>query len=454
MALNSPPLWARRKMPMPLLKKLFWAYFLLLIFEGALRKWIFPPLAAPLLLVRDPIALVIIFEAYRENKWPGKWSAITGILAATLLGICVLQLVAGGNPWFAALYGLRSYLLPFPVAFIMGENLSLEDLRKFGFWTVMILLPMTLLEIAQYLAPSGSFLNNGAYEGGSQITYTGAHVRASGTFSFVTGPAGFTPLAGAFILYGFVNDKLAPKWLLWSATFALLLSVPIIGSRTLVYELAGVVVCAAIAALCGVTQLIGSLRFAVPLLAVSFLVSLLPIFSEASVSLHARFEQASHSEGSVAQALQGRTVGGIADFLEQTDFLSNPIGVGMGAGAAAISKLTHGEVYFLTGEGEFDRVLTEIGPFPGLLFMTFRLLLAVFVAASGLAQARRHEPLVLLLLPLTFISVFMGVLEQPTSQGFMVVGLAFSLAAIRAGVTPILAAPRGVRVLRGAASIR
>ena len=45
---------------MPLLKKLFWLYFLLLIFEGALRKWIVPQLSAPLLLVRDPVALWII----------------------------------------------------------------------------------------------------------------------------------------------------------------------------------------------------------------------------------------------------------------------------------------------------------------------------------------------------------------------------------------------------------
>ena len=42
---------------MPLLKKLFWAYFLLLIFEGALRKWVMPQLSAPLLLIRDPLAL-------------------------------------------------------------------------------------------------------------------------------------------------------------------------------------------------------------------------------------------------------------------------------------------------------------------------------------------------------------------------------------------------------------
>ncbi len=117
---------------MPLLKKLFWLYFLLLIFEGALRKWVLPGLSAPLLLVRDPVAMLIIVEAYRKNKWPERWSVVIGVLTCALVGLCVLQVTLGDNSWIAAVYGLRSYLLPFPVAFIMGENLDAEDLRKFG----------------------------------------------------------------------------------------------------------------------------------------------------------------------------------------------------------------------------------------------------------------------------------------------------------------------------------
>jgi len=436
MPLTLQPLRARIAQPMPLLKKLFWAYFLLLVFEGALRKWVVPPLSAPLLLVRDPIGLLILLEAYRENKWPEKWSAITGVLAASLLGICVIQLVAGDNPWFAGLYGLRSYLLPFPVAFVMGENLNEDDISKFGYVTLLLLLPMTLLEIAQYLAPTGSFLNKGAYEGAEQIMYAGAHVRASGTFSFVTGPSNYCPLAAAFILYGFVSEKVAPKWLLWSAAFALLLSIPVIGSRSVVFELGAVAVCAAIGALCGVTQLFQSLRFALPLLAIAFLVSLLPVFSQASVSLHARFTQASHSEGSLSHAVQERTLGSIEYTIENTDFYSHPFGAGMGAGAAAITKLTKGEVVFLAGEGEMSRVLFELGPFPGVFFMVFRLLLAVFVAAGAVAQARRLEPLALLLVPLMYTTVFMGILEQPTEQGFIVISLAFSLSALKRQAEP------------------
>ena len=45
------------------LKIAIWLYFLLWIFEGALRRWILPSLATPLLVVRDPIAIFIILRA-------------------------------------------------------------------------------------------------------------------------------------------------------------------------------------------------------------------------------------------------------------------------------------------------------------------------------------------------------------------------------------------------------
>jgi hypothetical protein len=452
--MNFAPRRIAYKPPMPLLKKLIWTYFLLLIFEGALRKWILTPLAAPLLLVRDPVAILIIWEAYRQDRWPQKWSTLMGILTACLMAICVAQVVLVNNLWIAAIYGLRSYLLPFPVAFIMGEYLNEEDLRKFGVCTLWLLLLVTGIEIAQYMAPQGSFLNRGASEGGGQIIYVGERVRASGTFSFVTGPASFTPLAAAFVLYGFVRERFAKKQLLWAAAFALLLSVPIIGSRTIVFELAGVVACAAIAAFSGVSQLFKSLRLALPLLAISFLVSLLPIFSQASTHLRQRFTEASSSEGSASNSLEKRTFGSLSGTIGETDFLSNPIGVGMGAGAAAISKLTTGDVYFITGESEFSRLLNELGAFPGLFFMTFRLLLGVMVFSMAIGRARSNEPLALLLFPVTFSTLFMGVLEQPTEQGFMVVALGFSLCALRTGVVPISVLPRGIRIIRRARPVQ
>jgi hypothetical protein len=42
------------------IRLLIWVYFWLLLGEGALRKWIFPSLSGPLLIVRDPVLLAIL----------------------------------------------------------------------------------------------------------------------------------------------------------------------------------------------------------------------------------------------------------------------------------------------------------------------------------------------------------------------------------------------------------
>jgi hypothetical protein len=434
---------------MPVLKKLFWLYFLLLIFEGALRKWVLPGFSAPLLLVRDPVAILIILEALRTNKWPQRWSVAVGGLACALLGLCIWQMILGDNSWIAAAYGLRSYLLPFPVAFIMGENLDREDLRKFGAVTLWLMLPLAVLEAAQYLAPESSFLNAGAYKGAEQIYYVEEHVRASGTFSFVAGPTFYNAIVAALLFYGLMNQKFARKWLLWAGVFALVLSVPVVGSRTLVAELAGVAVCACIAAFFGVSQFFKVAKIVVPVVAVYFLVSLLPVFSSAAESLNSRSTSAYSTEGGMQRAMVQRTSGTIFYALSKTDYSSHPIGIGIGRGAAAVSALSTGKVQFVAGEYEFVRELAEMGPVPGIIFSLFRFLLALSLTYSAIKCAQRQEPLALLLVTPLFATLCFGTLEQPTDQGFMVICVAFTVAAIRcssmgvAGKTARAAAPPG-----------
>jgi len=55
----------------------------------------------------------------------------------------------------------------------------------------------------------------------------------------------------------------------------------------------------------------------------------------------------------------------------------------------------------------------------------------LMILVKAISRARDGEPLALLFAPLSFIGVVFGILEQPTDQGFMVMFLAFSLAAIR-----------------------
>jgi len=434
---------------MSMLKHLIWAYFLLLIFEGALRKWIIPSLSAPLLLVRDPVALLIIWEAYRTRKWPKQWVGVISFLALSMLVLCVVQVILGENPWFIALYGLRSYLLPFPVAFIMGENLDAEDLRKFGVFTLWVLLPEVGIEIAQYLAPANSLLNKGAYEGMTQIGYAGEHVRASGTFSFPTGPIYLGGLAAAFVFYGLVNNKFAKRWLIFAATIALVISIPVIGSRALILTLAEIVAFVMVAALFGVSQFAATLKIIPAILVAVLLAMQLPVFSAAMDTLQKRLGQAAEAEGGNQGTFTARVASPVEEATNFDYSTTSWYGNGMGIGSNVAAQLLTGTPQFLGGEGETSRLLFELGPFFGPAFLLFRVLLTMMIAFKAFMRVRDQLPLAWLLVPALLAAPF-GALEQPTIQGFMVLNLGFALAALNLkseeSEKPPIANPRPGRI--------
>ena len=57
--------------------------------------------------------------------------------------------------------------------------------------------------------------------------------------------------------------------------------------------------------------------------------------------------------------------------------------------------------------------------------------LALSLTFSAIKCAKRKEPLALLLVTTLFATLCFGQLEQPTDQGFMVICMAFTIAAIR-----------------------
>jgi hypothetical protein len=436
---KKPPSYFRR---LTFLKKLFWLYFVLLIFEGSLRKWIVPQLSGPLLVVRDPIAIWIIWEAYHTRRWPVRWSLVINLLTVGMVSLFAIQILFGGNPLVVGLYGLRSYLLPFPVLFIMGENLDEEDIHMLARFTLWLLPPMTLLEVAQYLSPSSSFLNKGAYEGAHQIGFVGAHSRASGTFSFAVGSVDFGVLGAAFIFYGIVKKGLAKTWLLWVSAFALILSVPMTGSRGFVFELAGVIACVGLGAIMGVSQFGRALRVILPMVIISFVVSLLPVFSDALGGLTERFTTGeNYSEGGAAGTLIYRMITPITETIDRTDFGNNWLGLGLGRSAIAVQAFLTGESTSVAGEDDFSREIAEMGPIFGLGYDLFRLVLAAAIFGRALARAREHEPLALLVVPLSLSLLLFATPEQTMVQGFMVIGLALTIAAARTPAEPAIMSP-------------
>ena len=141
------------------LKKGVYVYFLFLILEGALRKWFLPGLATPLLVVRDPIALILLIVAWQKNFLPVNIYLIT-IYCVSILSLITTLIVGHGN-LTVALYGLRILLIHFPMLFLIGAIFDQEDVLTLGKLILIISIPMALLIAIQFYSPQSAFVNRG-----------------------------------------------------------------------------------------------------------------------------------------------------------------------------------------------------------------------------------------------------------------------------------------------------
>ena len=153
------------------IKFLLWSYLFLLIFEGALRKWFLPFLSTPLLLVRDPIALLALFWAWPLLVRSIYWLRIQILLYIGLVGV-ILALYVGHGDWFTALYGLRIYWIQLPLIFVFPLVFTRGDVFRALWATVILSIPMVLLITAQSSTPPSHILNVGVGGVGSSV-FTG-----------------------------------------------------------------------------------------------------------------------------------------------------------------------------------------------------------------------------------------------------------------------------------------
>jgi hypothetical protein len=418
------------------LKRLFWIYFWLLLFEGALRKWIAPQFAVPLLVVRDPIVLLIYWQAYRCKK-----IRLNSILPFILLGFVMLclaciQILQATNTVLIAAYGLRSYALHLPLVLVMGATLNGEDVKKFGRWFLVLALPMAMLMVVQFYSTPASWVNNGAGEDSSQIAFAEDHIRPAGTFSFVVGIQCFIPIVTAFLFYALNNPKVYPRWIVWTAAAAVIASIPVSGSRTLLFVMCAVVIFAVISGLTSGRRLMRSVQVFGFVFLIALGVLQFSFFSDASSAFESRWLSASQSEGGVAETLDTRVLGVFRDGFDvagSTEWLGK--GIGLGSNVAAV--LLDGTPGFLLSEYEWARIVQEFGPFFGLAFIVFRIGLCVYLTFFAFKAMRRRANLSWLLLAAALPLLIMGTMEQPTELGFIVLTGTLCLAAAHDTVSSI-----------------
>ena len=155
-----------------LIKKLIWFYFILLLFEGALRKWFLPGLSQGLLIIRDPIVLWIYYLCYSQGIFPSSNKYIVKIAQWTLLATALSIIINQAHPATIA-YGARTNLLHFPLLFIMGKVLTHKDIINFGKAFLVLALPMTWVVAQQFQADRFDIMNVASGGTGHQMMTSG-----------------------------------------------------------------------------------------------------------------------------------------------------------------------------------------------------------------------------------------------------------------------------------------
>jgi hypothetical protein len=408
----------KKKDPLRFLKYGIWAYYFLLIFEGALRKWFLPGLSAPLLIVRDPIAITLLFMAMAKNVFP--WNLYIIVMGGvTLLSMAMTKLLGHGN-MFVAIFGARLFIIHFPLLFVIGKVFNRKDVINLGIVTLCIVIPMTVLVALQFYSPQTAWVNRGVGGDEDGAGFTGAldYMRPPGTFSFTNGNTLFYGFAAAFVMYFWISVKQINKYLLFLATAAVLLTVPLSISRALLAE---ILICMAFAFATVVRRpkYAGRLLFAIIVIFMAFLIlSQVSIFQKATEALTTRFDDAETSEQATPfQAFIDRFTAGISHAIRHSDkipFFGKGLGMGTNVGALLIS----GSVTFLISEGEWGRIIGETGFALGGVIILTRIIFVISTGLKGYQYVARGNVLPWMLLSFGALNIMNGQWGQPTSLGF------------------------------------
>lgn len=358
--------------PLLKMKQGIWLYFLLLVFEGGLRKWLLPGLATPLLIIRDPVAIWLIYTAWQKGLLT--WNFYLSTMTFTIAAGIITAITLGHGNIFVALYGARIFLLHFPLIFLIGKVFTRDDVLKMGKVVLYISIPMTVLVAMQFYSPQSAWVNRGVGGDMEGAGFNGGalgYFRPPGTFSFTNGNVLFYSFVTPFILYFWMAPKSINRLVLLAATFGLVAAIPFSISRSLFFQ----VMISLIFLVVGISrkpEYLGRLIVACIGGALVFaLISNTAFFQTSTEVFSTRYEGANESEGGLKGVLGDRYLGGMVGALTASPTLPF-FGYGLGMGTSVGGTILFGEPGLVVSEDEWGRVIGEMGSLLGFTVIFLR----------------------------------------------------------------------------------
>ncbi|MBS0430339.1 MAG: hypothetical protein JSR41_23885 [Proteobacteria bacterium] len=426
--------------------KLFVAVLLIVVLEGALRKWVSSSLTLPLVLLRDLLAIYTVWYAIRRGAL--SFSRLPAQLLLVWSGLLItwglVQIVVNQSSPEVLLIGLRFWLLYLWFGYAAAISMTALDYRRSIQVVLVLLILMTPLVVLQQRSPPGALINLQLDTDERDIFVVVAGiVRPTGTFSFTLGYTTFLALA---LPAAFAYPRLAPRSgstrLLFALAFASLLVGTILSGSRAAIILYGVMLGG---------YLLGSMWFsrgATKLYALAGLVlsglllagaSL--VFGDAVEATQQRFEAASEAEN------LGERITAIFAGEPETYNRMTWLGHGLGSGSNLAGYFQTGERSFLLAETESARTLLE-GGLMGAMFILAKLAIAlVGLLAAWRVAARSGSPSPLLVwLTLAVALATWSAIGQLTVNAAIGLLLAFGVLALRFAPAAIAPAARGLRI--------
>jgi hypothetical protein len=410
----------REKQRRLVVQAVFFIYALSLL-EGALRKWLLPGLAGPLTLLRDPF--VIALYGYCLSKG----LIMRHGIAKVWLGFAVFTSCFGlvqyiGNDFVLILnpgtgrilagwmFGIRSYWLYLPLAFVVAATFRLEDIIRFLKFNLWLALPYAMLVANQYGAGPTAFINRGV--GGDEASAVPlGHldiVRPFGLFTYTAPNVHFTAaMLAMFLAVSFIRQQEQPNKLIFLIMGIAVGTMTVLTGSRYIFFAAGVIFAFTLLGLMW-THLNSRTVVRILYMVFFFVLAgwlLAEIFPDMLVAMELRVERAARAEGS----WWNRIYYSGFSFLDALG--TAPIfGHGIGAGAPGVARFLNLPP-LLYGEADTQRNINELGIIFGSIFLLMRWFTSFWLLKTALKLSREGLPIVL---PLAGFAAFPLVIAQIT----------------------------------------
>lgn len=403
--------------------------YLLILFEGILRKWVVPGLSSVIYFIKDPIVLYIYWCAFRFGFFSKSLVSAYFVVLVMVFFVLVSAFLLSSPEGFVIYgYGVRNYLLYFPLIFVAGKTLRLTDVYRFARITLFAAIPISVLVVLQYSSGPQAYVNKGIGDDDFIFMIADGVVRPYGTFTFTAGHVVYVSACFAFLVASIFDKALfqavfARRFLLFGASaVSVAVMCFLTGSRS-IYAYAAIVLLAALmVALIKKSQRnLLALFFLVTALVVSLLIFM---SSDSYQILVERNRSAVASEGSpVARAFS--SLYAFTKVVDDAPLWGHGIGSGTNAASTLLRAGREQGAGFLLAEDEWSRIVLEMGLPIGGLFILFRIFVLVWLfLKSYRALVRQGTGVPLLLCGFLAPILFNGVM---TMQGtFLAFGVLYA----------------------------